>query len=123
MKLTPKTLFLSASLAVAAIFVGCTSHIQTVAYKGSTATDGGVRLAMTGWGLYVGQKHPGTNAEQQVLLVFNTVKNAELGVIDASAQLLSNSQATNQAIAADIILSNAQKTLLSTIATYTNIVK
>lgn len=102
------------------VITSCGTTGQQVAMQTSSASDAGVRLAMVGWGAYVQQAHPGTNAETQVLLAFKTVKNAELGVIDASSELATNAMATNQAVAAQIILSNANAFLLKTIATYTN---
>lgn len=102
---------------------GCNTSQQAAVLQGTSATDASVRLAMTGWGLYVSQKHPGTNAETQVLIAFNAVKNAELGVIDAAASVQANPLATNAATVASIVLSNAQVSLVNLISTYTNTLK
>lgn len=74
--------------------VGCGTTAQSTAQQGVVATDASVRLAMTGWGLYVGVKHPGTNAEQQVYTAFEQVKSGELAVVAAARAIGTNTDLT-----------------------------
>lgn len=81
---------LLAAAILASALVGCTTSQVNVAYKSSIAADIGVKASLAGWNVYVGLKHPGTNAEIQVLNLFKTVKQAEITLVDAEASLAAN---------------------------------
>lgn len=100
--------------------IGCTTDQTTAAYKGANASDLAVTAAMTGWGAYVATVHPGTNAEFKVFTAFNSYKQAELALVDATASLASNPTNTAPAVAAQNALAAAQLDLVNLISSLTN---
>lgn len=112
---------LSASLTVILmVLIGCSTNQVTTAYKVEGATDIAVRAAMSGWNLYVGMKHPGTNAELQVMHAFKTVQAAEVTVVDATASLAANPTNTAPLLAAQNAFSASIQNLNTLITTITN---
>lgn len=104
-------------------YVGCSTSQTSNTYKASVAGDQAVRLAMTGWGVYVGQKHPGTNTELQVFNAFQAVKAGEILVLNATASLASNPTNTAPLAAAENALAATQSSFISLISSITNAVK
>lgn len=112
-------------LAALLMFQGCSTTQQTAAIQAVDTTDSGVRLSMTGWGIFQASqkaagKPVGTNAEQVVLTGFLAVRSAELTVIDTTLEVATNVAATNKLVAASIIQSNAAYYLVTTIGKLTN---
>jgi hypothetical protein len=102
------------------LFGGCSTNQTTAAYKGEVVTDTAVKTAMTGWGVYVQLYHPGTNAETQVLHAFNSMRAAELTVVDATESLASNPTNTAPLQAAENALAASQADLVTLIGSLTN---
>lgn len=79
----PLSIFiLFGSLALASF--GCSSAPANM-YKTEASADTSVSAAMTTWGNYVAEFHPGTNVELQVESAFNKYQQAELLAIDLTA--------------------------------------
>lgn len=102
------------------LFEGCSTNQSTIAYKSEVAGDLAVKTAMTGWGFYVANYHPGTNAELRVLHGFNVVKAAELTVVDATASLAANPTNTAPLVSAQNALAASQASLVTLISSLTN---
>lgn len=100
--------------------VGCsTSQIKTAA-EVETGADVTVVGVMTGWDIYVGAKHPGTNAELKVLHAFNAVKAAEVTVVDATITAAKEPTNTAPLLAAEQLFESSKTNLITLISAITN---
>lgn len=93
-------LILFASLSIGGAVMGCSSAPSNM-YKTEATIDTSVSTAMTSWGNYVAQFHPGTNVELQVRSAFDKFQETELFAIDATdayaAETATNSAASSVA--------------------------
>lgn len=110
------------AIATCLAVVGCKTSQLATAQKVSVATDLTVSTAMNGWGIYVDAKHPGTNAERQVLHTWQAVKATELTILDAEASLISNPTNTPPLVAAQAAYQASASNLFTLLSTITNAV-
>lgn len=104
----------------AACLVGCTTNQLSIAKKAEVATDATVTGGLAGWGVYVATKHPGTNAELQVLHAFKAVQASEVLVVDASATLAANPTNTAPLQAAQQVFDASKSNFFTLINSITN---
>jgi hypothetical protein len=125
MKMTKKiqmvlAVIVATGVVAGALLTACSTSQTTAAYKGEVATQTAVAAAMTGWGVYVGMYHPGTNEEQKVFDAFQIYKQSELLLIDSTASLANNPTNTTTSQAALNAVAAAQLDLLNLITSLTN---
>lgn len=80
--LTPLALAAMLALGSVTLLTGCASAEKT-AYTATSATYTTVDAAMTAWGAYVAQFHPGVNMESAVKRTYEQYQAAARGVADA----------------------------------------
>lgn len=118
----PELLIAVLSIACLAGISGCSTTQTTTAYKTEVAANIAVSAAMTAWGTYVSQAHPGTNAEQTVWQAFQAYKASEIAAVTATETLATsptNTPAITQAITtATASLSAASTNLVTVIQSF-----
>lgn len=81
----PPLMLLASILAFSVLFTGCSTTPQRAAYETAGTTQVTVDTAMTLWGTYVADNHPGTNAEAAVNSAYTKYQAGFAVLADAGA--------------------------------------